>query len=120
MKTAILLSLFVTMSGCASMGDSDHASALHTAMQDDEYCTLAGYQYPAQSYVDCRMKLDNSRLYKQWRAMELMQRSTHPNTAAARPGMPVQRFIPVDAGKYRCWPDPQFGSNYIMCGVAGS
>lgn len=119
MKSSIVLAVLAFLCGCASLSDSDHASRLNTAAEDDEYCTVTGVHYPQPAYIGCRLRLDNDRLYKQWRAMGMMRGSsgTISNTAAV--SGPQPRFIPLDASRYTCWPDPQFGTNYIICGVQG-
>jgi hypothetical protein len=114
-----IFAIALMLGACASTGDRGYADALHTAAEDDDYCNLAGFKYPAQGYVDCRMRLDNSRIYRQWRSMEVMQQSASPGIAMTPPSTPSERFIPLDPEHYRCWPDPQFGSNYIMCGESG-
>ena len=102
--------------GCATVGD-DHAQAMRTAAQDDQYCMLAGFRYPDAAYVSCRYKLDDTRFYKEWRSVGMMQQSAQPAAAISPPPVVTPRFVPLDAGRYRCWPDPEFGSNYIVCGT---
>lgn len=113
----ILLIILVLTASCANLEARRHANKLQSMRQDDEYCVGQGLRYPDTAYVDCRYRLQNARAYRQWKSLQVAHTAASPQ-AMTPPPLPstVGEFRPLDREGFACWPEPQFGGNYIFCG----
>lgn len=113
MKTITLLSALVLLAaGCASLAPNEHADELSSNRTDDETCVAKGLHYPTPDYVSCRWSLQNERLRRRWKDVQMLQTAGRP--APAAPG--AAGFVPLDRDRFDCRPEPQFGGDYVFCG----
>ncbi len=111
MKTVILLCGALLVIGCSSLAPNEHADELSTNRADDEACVAQGLHYPAADYVSCRWSLQNERLRRRWKNVQMLQTAGRP--APAAPG--DAGFVPLDRNRFNCHPEPQFGGDYVFC-----
>ncbi len=113
MKTVILLSaLALLAAGCSDLTTREHAEELSASRADNDACVAQGLHYPDPAYVTCRYGLQNERLRRQWRNVQMLQSAGKPAPA----GVSGADFRPLDRGRFECRPEPQFGGDYVFCG----
>jgi hypothetical protein len=107
------LCLVLLLTGCTAMQSREHSNELAAMREDDEYCMGQGVRYPDPAYVSCRYQLQNGRNRRDWKNMQLAHR------AAAGGTMPVSgdAYTPLERERFHCWLEPQFGFNYVFCGM---
>lgn len=116
-RTLMLLIALTLLVGCANIEARRHASELRAMSQDDEFCIRQGLHYPDPVYVDCRYRLQNARAFRQWKSLELAQTAAIPKPVVGPASVRSSEiFHALNRDRFRCWPDPQFGHDYIFCG----
>ncbi|MGH8293242.1 MAG: hypothetical protein ACRESA_07195 [Gammaproteobacteria bacterium] len=116
-RTLILLLTLVLAVGCANIETRRHANELQSMRQDDEYCIGHGLRYPNPAYINYRYKLQNSRALRLWKSLQLAQAAVRPKPiVGSSPPDVTQIFHALDRARFQCWPEPQFGYDYIFCG----
>jgi hypothetical protein len=118
MKWTLVLLLILIFTGCAAIQSRQHANELNQMRQDDEACIKQGLHYPDADYVSCRYNLENARLHYAWKCVQMLKcTGTTPTSTSPRPIIQTEAYKPLDVEHFRCWPEPQFGVDYIFCGV---
>ena len=115
MKSMVILGLALLCAGCASLADRQHAQELSVNREDNDVCVAKGLRYPSDDYRACRWSLQNERLRRQWRNTQMLQSAGKPVPT----GVSGADYKPLDQQRFRCWPEPQFGGDYVFCGEDG-
>lgn len=117
MRLLMALLLIPILGGCSAWEAHQHANEISQVRQDDEYCVNKGVHYPDADYVSCRYNLQNDRLYYEWKCMQMVKCASTQPTIAPSAFNQAETYKPLDQGHFRCWKEPQFGGDYVYCGV---
>jgi len=117
MRWVMALLLMLTLGACSEWTAHQHANELSRMRQDDDACVNKGVHYPEADYVSCRYNLQNERLYYDWKCMQMVKCASTQPTAVPSPFNQTEAYKPLDEEHFRCWKEPQFGGDYVYCGV---
>jgi hypothetical protein len=107
----------VLFSACTDIQSRQEANRLARMREDDEYCVGQGNRYPDPGYISCRYVLQNARMNRQVKSMQMAHDAGISTPASIQqPAYVREPSAPLDREHFQCWPDPQFGFNYIRCG----
>lgn len=116
-RTLSLLIILVLTAGCANLEARRHANELQSMRQDDEYCVTRGVHYPDPAYINCRYAVQDARALQQWKSLQMAQTAANPRALMTLPShYATESYHSLDRERFACWPEPQFGGNYIFCG----
>ncbi|HVA54391.1 MAG TPA: hypothetical protein VNI53_01125 [Gammaproteobacteria bacterium] len=117
MRWIMALLVILALGTCSAWESHEHASVPSQMRQDDEYCINKGVHYPDAVYVSCRYNLQNDHLYYAWKCMQMIKCvHTQPTTTPSAFNQ-TESYKPLDEEHYRCWKEPQFGGDFVYCGV---
>lgn len=117
MQWSFPLLLILMLTGCSAMASRQHANELNQMRQDDESCINKGVHYPGAGYVSCRYDLQNERLLYEWKCEQILKCMTISPIVSPGSFVQTETYKPLDFEHFRCWPECQFGLDYIFCGV---
>lgn len=121
-RAAITLLLMCTPAshGCQWLSQMDSQHREEAALEDDRACRNAGYDWPAEAYVDCRRFRDDARQRERWRELQMsrQQMTGEPGIPALSP---VEPYRPIREQNYGCaMTRTRSGEPYVDCRESGS
>lgn len=114
----MLLGFLLSLSACSALKEHGKERRFHLAKKDHVACADRGFDFPSEKYRKCRLAQLDEREKKQWMEMQMVQRSTDPNTNEIFiPNMPdrIEQYRPISEEHFECELRFHGDAEYIYC-----
>lgn len=112
----MLVVVVLATAGCAEMmkerRERSLAREVEVSRKDHARCAEKGYEFPSDSYINCRKSFIDQREREVWEDYQMMDDSADGNAG----GMNRNRFRPTtERGDFRCFRTSAGELSYIKC-----